>query len=272
MLSIGEFARLGGVSVRTLRYYEEVALLSPAAVDMATGYRSYSARQFARLHRIVALKELGFTLGQIRPVVDGLRVDELRGMLVLKRAELEERVRADGGRLGLVEQRLRFIEREDEMDGEIMLKEVPPLRIAAVAVDRPGVTFDNMLGHLAESFGTLAESLESAGIADHGPLFSYYVLRADAFLIPHLAVEIRDRVIDGEGVHTTTLPAEQMACTVVEYPSLPSHDLVGPTYAALARWAEDRGYDAKGPGRDLMLGGDDGRIVMEHQLPVEKAG
>ncbi len=71
MLSIGEFARLGGVSVRTLRYYEEVGLLSPASVDVATGYRSYSARQFSRLHRIVALKELGFTLGQIRPVSTG---------------------------------------------------------------------------------------------------------------------------------------------------------------------------------------------------------
>jgi DNA-binding transcriptional MerR regulator len=271
MLSIGEFARLGGVSVRTLRYYEEVGLLSPAAVDDATGYRSYRARQFARLHRVVALKELGFTLGQIRSVIDGLSADELSGMLVMKRVELEERVRADRERLGLVEQRLRLIEREDEMDSEIRLKEVEPSRVAAVVVDRPGLTFENMIEHLAEAFRTLAEGLEAAGITDHGPLFSYYPLRADGFLIPHLAVEIGDRVIDEEGVQTATLPGEQMACTVIEYPQLPSHDLVAPAYAVLARWAEDRDYDVKGPGRDLVLGGEDGRIVMEHQLPVEKA-
>jgi MerR family regulatory protein len=56
MFSIGDFARLGNVSVRTLRYYEQLGLLMPAAVDPETGYRSYSAYQLSRLHRIVALK------------------------------------------------------------------------------------------------------------------------------------------------------------------------------------------------------------------------
>jgi MerR family regulatory protein len=41
MFSIGEFARLGAVSVRTLRLYDEMGLLRPARVDPATGYRAY---------------------------------------------------------------------------------------------------------------------------------------------------------------------------------------------------------------------------------------
>jgi DNA-binding transcriptional MerR regulator len=64
MLSIGEFARLGGVSVRTLRHYDEIGLLHPATVDPETGYRGYSADQLGRLNRIVALKELGLSLTQ----------------------------------------------------------------------------------------------------------------------------------------------------------------------------------------------------------------
>src|SRR5580658_83750 len=47
MYSIGEFSRLGGVSIRTLRYYEEIGLLHPAEVDTATGYRRYAARQLS---------------------------------------------------------------------------------------------------------------------------------------------------------------------------------------------------------------------------------
>ncbi len=91
-------------------------------------------------------------------------------------------------------------------------------------------------------------------------------------MIPHFAVEVGNRTVDGDGVVETRLPREQMVSAVVEYPGLPGHDLVGPTYAVLARWAEDQGYDVKGPGRDFMLGGEDGKMVMEHQLPVEKAG
>jgi DNA-binding transcriptional MerR regulator len=57
---IGEFARIGGVSIRTLRHYDELGLLAPAWVDPETGYRSYEARQLKRLNRLVALKDLGF--------------------------------------------------------------------------------------------------------------------------------------------------------------------------------------------------------------------
>ena len=89
MFSIGEFARLGAVSIRTLRHYDEIGLLAPADVDPVTGYRSYSAKQLRQLNRIVALKDLGLALGQIRQLLDGITVEELRGMLLMRRAQLE---------------------------------------------------------------------------------------------------------------------------------------------------------------------------------------
>lgn len=70
MLNIGEFARLGQVSPRMLRHYDELGLLKPDRVDPASNYRFYTARQLGRLHRIVALRDLGFTLDQIRPMLD----------------------------------------------------------------------------------------------------------------------------------------------------------------------------------------------------------
>ena len=65
MLKIGDFSSLSQVSIKTLRYYDERGLLSPAHVDPQTGYRYYSASQLSRLHRILALKDLGFSLEQI---------------------------------------------------------------------------------------------------------------------------------------------------------------------------------------------------------------
>ncbi|KPC90493.1 MerR family transcriptional regulator, partial [Streptomyces sp. NRRL F-6602] len=89
MFTIGDFARHGRVSVRMLRHYDATGLLRPARVDPANGYRHYTASQLSRLNRIIALKELGFTLQQVRDIVDE-KVDagELRGMLRLRRAEL----------------------------------------------------------------------------------------------------------------------------------------------------------------------------------------
>ena len=65
MFTIGDFARLGQVSVRMLRHYDGIGLLQPARVDR-NGYRRYGAHQLARLNRIVAMKDLGFTLEQVR--------------------------------------------------------------------------------------------------------------------------------------------------------------------------------------------------------------
>jgi DNA-binding transcriptional MerR regulator len=87
MFSIGEFARLGTVSVRTLRHYDEIGLLHPAKVDSNTGYRSYAADQLGQLNRIMALKDLGFSLEQTRKLVSGITLEELRGMLALRRAQ-----------------------------------------------------------------------------------------------------------------------------------------------------------------------------------------
>ena len=56
MIKIGEFSKLSLVSIKALRYYDEMDLLKPIEVDRFTGYRYYSASQLPRLHRILALK------------------------------------------------------------------------------------------------------------------------------------------------------------------------------------------------------------------------
>ena len=54
MFKIGEFSKFSQVTVKTLRYYDQIGLLKPAEIDRFTGYRYYSASQLPRLHRILA--------------------------------------------------------------------------------------------------------------------------------------------------------------------------------------------------------------------------
>src|SRR5215211_6051273 len=100
MIKIGDFARLSQVSVVTLRYYDEMDLLKPVRVDGFTGYRLYSTEQLPRLNRILALKDLGFSLEQIKLMLaDGLTSEQLRGMLTLQRQEVEKRLAGEQQRL-----------------------------------------------------------------------------------------------------------------------------------------------------------------------------
>src|SRR3954466_11117933 len=69
MLRIGEFARLGGLTVRALRHYEAQRLLAPAHVDAETGYRLYRYEQLAVLDRILALRDVGLPLAVVRAVL-----------------------------------------------------------------------------------------------------------------------------------------------------------------------------------------------------------
>src|SRR3954452_18756099 len=115
MLKISDFSRLGRVSIRMLRHYEMVGLLAPTHVDQATGYRFYSVAQLPRLNRILALKDLGFSLEQIEVVLRGLTLDQLHGMLKLRHAEAEQQIAQEQGRLARIATRLRQIESENTM-------------------------------------------------------------------------------------------------------------------------------------------------------------
>ncbi|MDZ4875250.1 MAG: hypothetical protein CLLPBCKN_004646 [Chroococcidiopsis cubana SAG 39.79] len=62
MFKIGDFSKLSRVSIKALRLYDEMGLSKPIQVDQFTSYRYYCASQLPRLNRILALKDLGFSL------------------------------------------------------------------------------------------------------------------------------------------------------------------------------------------------------------------
>ncbi|OGO70432.1 MAG: hypothetical protein A2Z37_03570 [Chloroflexi bacterium RBG_19FT_COMBO_62_14] len=82
MFKISDFSKLCQVPVRTLRYYDEIGLLHPAKVDSLTGYRSYNLDQLPRLNMLLALRDLGSTLGQEAELIEErVSVEQVRGLL-----------------------------------------------------------------------------------------------------------------------------------------------------------------------------------------------
>ena len=116
MFRIGEFSQIARVSGRLLRYYDSIGLLRPQRTDPETGYRYYSAGQLERLNRILALKELGLSLDQVaRMLDDKISAAEIRGMLALKKAELERSLAEEAARLRHIESRLTQIEQQGSL-------------------------------------------------------------------------------------------------------------------------------------------------------------
>ncbi|HEY6593991.1 MAG TPA: MerR family transcriptional regulator [Asanoa sp.] len=252
MFSIGYFASHGRVSVRMLHHYDAIGLLRPAYVDPATGYRSYAADQLSRLNRIVALKDLGFSLEQVRSILDDkIGVEELRGMLRLRQAELQAQIVRDTARLDQVEARLLIIEREGAMPAdEVEVKSVAAVRLAELSGVAAGFEPGAITPVIGPLYEQLMSRLEAAGVTMVGPPVTWYEDAPDGEgVVVHAGAPIAaDARTLGAGVDVVELPALPRAATIVHRGSMES---VMPTIQALARWIEANGYRSRGYNREV---------------------
>jgi DNA-binding transcriptional MerR regulator/effector-binding domain-containing protein len=138
-LKIGEFARLGQVTVQTLRYYADLGLLRPGEVDPFTGYRYYLLDQLPVLHRILALKDLGLPLDQIKRMLhDNITPEEMRRILALKQDEIRTQVQNSLDQLERINIRLQMLEHQGRSaDYEINIKHVDAFPVASVTGEVP---------------------------------------------------------------------------------------------------------------------------------------
>jgi len=261
---ISEFARLGQVSVRMLRHYDAIGLLSPSHVESSSGYRSYSPDQLQTLNRIVALKDLGFTLDQVgRLLRDDLEAGELRGMLRLKRAQLENEARAVETRLAAVEARLRMIERENTMSPDYVVKTVPSMRLAA----RTGTVDADRVGeHIEPMFEAVAAGLRDVCGSLSTPIATYAETEAGVDVVVGYAYGGPAPA----GTEVVELPAVTAVCGVHLGPMARIQE----SWQELHRWVINNGYNFAGPSREFYVraeSDDQADWVTELQQPVDHA-
>lgn len=274
MFTIGDFARYGRVSARMLRHYDAIGLLHPDRTDPATGYRYYGAAQLSRLNRIIALKDLGFTLQQVQAVLDEqVGAEELRGMLRLRRAELEEAMAAAAERLTRVEARLRSIESEGRMPAdEAAVKSIAAVRVAELTGTAAGFEPEDITPVIGPLYDRLFPLLGTVGVGPSGPGIASYedAPEGGGAIVVHAGVTVSAPVgpLGDTGIMVVELPAFE-AATIVHRGSM---DGVLPTAQTLARWIDANGYRSTGYAREISLECPDDRDkwVTELQEPVTR--
>ncbi|MDH2388749.1 MerR family transcriptional regulator [Streptomyces sp. HNM0663] len=278
MFTIGDFARHGRVSARMLRHYDAIGLLRPARTDPFTGYRRYAAAQLADLNRIIALKDLGFSLEQVRQIRQG-RLDTagLRGMLTLRRAELEAARAAAEARLTRVEARLRSLESEGRMPSQdVVVKSLPAVRVAELTAVAAGYEPEHISPVIRPLYEELCKRLDAAGVTPSGPGIAYYEACADAAsgsgadegaIVVHAAMTVSAEPAPGQDFAIVDLPAVGRAATIVHRGPM---DEVVTTGQALARWIDEGGHRSAGYAREVTLEWDEDprNWVTELQEPL----
>ena len=273
MLNIGEFARLGQVSTRMLRHYDELGLLRPDRVEPASGYRLYNVSQLARLHQIVAMRDMGFGLEQIgQALATDVSVKELRGMLRLRRAQIEQTLVDEQERLRRVEAHLRALEWRDMVElQDVVIKHTQPIRVAQATAR--GLTH----GDIGAAFGDLLPKvlghLEAAG-AKPGISVAVYedeggtVAEGEIVLRAGFEVGSQD-VENGADVVIVDLPVLEVASATYRG----SDDGIPAAWEALVSWIDDSGYRLVGDCRELYHewhDDDPSMNVMELQQPIAR--
>lgn len=285
MLKVGDFSQLGRVSVRTLHHYDERDLLKPVKIDPLSNYRFYSLDQLPRLNRILALKDLGLSLDEISLLMeDELPPDQLRGILKVRRAEIEQQLREDRSRLARVEARMRQIEQEDEPSPyEVTLKEVRPETV--ISTRRTVPTVDRMPEYRCDMFHATHDWLEQNRLRPAGPELALY--HATEYTEENIEMEAavavnRPNLAPSEGLTVRELPGASNAATTIHQGAL--WDVPG-AIVALFTWIGDNGYQSAGPVREIHLFGrendvvnappdaqfDITSVIVEMQVPVEEA-
>jgi DNA-binding transcriptional MerR regulator len=250
MFAIGEFARHGRVSIRMLRHYDAIGLLRPAYVDPATGYRSYTAVQLADLNRIVALKDLGFSLEQIATMIaDDLGPAELRTMLTMRRAQLETTLAESQARLAQVESRLHGLE-NDVPAADVVVKELPAVRLVGLTATAASFTPDDITPVVHPLCAELGRRLPDADVRPAGRLTCLYEQQSEDEVVVRATVPAAfDAGGNLNGLDVIDLRTTQAATLVHRGPI----DQVLPSWQALARWLDDNGRRAAEPARELYL-------------------
>ena len=282
MFKIGEFSRLSRVSVRMLRHYDQLGLLTPSQTDPFTNYRYYAADQLPRLNRILALRDLGFSLEQIAGMLDDdLSTDQLLGMLKLKRAEIDQQVQLEKARLARLQARIRQMHESRKQGAyDVILREVEP---ELVVTYREVAADDHRIQQMFDLLETYVAGFDQAR-ADRPPFTIYYDDEdREREIDAELAVPLRHPIPEGESMRVRQTPRLALVACVVH---LGRYATIDQAYNVLLRWIETNDYQMVGPIREVYirygadsldfalpqtyLERDSNQFVTELQLAVEK--
>ncbi len=267
---IGDFSRLARVSIRMLRYYDELGILKPHYTDEITGYRFYSSTQIALVNRIQVLREMGFSLVEIAQLMEKeLESRQLKTLLENRKRVIEENIKSENEKLLRVCTLIELINKEElGMNYDIAIKQIPEYKILSL---RDTIKYYSEEGKLRQELNDFIEENKIKSI------FPYYTIYHDkgykeCDIDVEVSVCIQEDIQPTKRIKVRTL--EEIKEMAVVFHKGPFEDM-SLAFHALGKWMDANGYEGAGAVRAIYHKGhwcekDPAKFLTEIQMPIVK--
>lgn len=269
MLKIGEFSKLCRVTVKTLRYYDEIDLLKPDTIDPDNGYRFYRPEKLAAVSEIQSLKDMGFSLEEISRIMKDRPIPgQLIILLSEKQKLLEENIHSEQSSIKRIETWKNELRKELKME-IVTIKQLPDI---IAATYRRVIPDYNYLFTMAPEMG---EKMKKHGAVCSEPAYCFNIYHDGEYKEKDIDVEICEAVVkklpDADGlVYKQIEGSEKAACIYHRGP----YEKLGNTYAVIMEWIESNGHEIAKHPRESFIDGiwnreDPADWLTEIQVPVK---
>ena len=260
---IGMFSKMNQVTIKTLRYYNEVGLLRPRFIDPDNGYRYYSSSQLEPLHRLLALRGIGYSIEEIKQVQDG--VSEQR-ILQRKKQQLMKEI---SERMSMLSQIEGYLQQEEE-NYHMVVKKLPEAIVASMRKTVPN--FQALFSTIPE----MGAQMERAGCVCAVPEYCFNIYHDNEYKEENIDIEVCEAVTEmkediGDLKFKYIDEVPEAVCTMHKgsYKGIPK------AYAAAIEFVENNGYEIIDSARENYIDGlwnkdSEDDWLTEIQIPVKK--
>lgn len=265
LYKIGMFASMNRVTIKALRYYDEQELLVPVYVDEENGYRYYKAAQMAQLQRIIALKNMGFSIDDIRKVLGGA---EEKTLLLEKKQEILKEIAVLTAKLSQVES---YLAREStDLSAPVLIKEIP--EVIVCTMKRRIKSYDALF-ELMPQMGAQMERMDcQCALPEY--CFTHYLEPGykDEDILVEICEAVTENKEDSGDIVFRVLPQVSMAACIFHKGS---YNTLHKSYAMLLQYIEENGYEICGNIRESYIDGiwnqdTENEWLTEIQIPVKQ--
>lgn len=252
MYKIGVFSKMNRVTVKTLRHYDDIGLLKPCHVDQTTGYRYYSSDQLLSLHRILALKQIGFSLSEIIEVMDkNMSMDRMIDYLEGKQSAISKTIEYEQAKLNQVQSYLKNLKQEVIfIMHNVVLRELPEVIVASMRKKIPNYEAFNTI------YPEMGKYMKEQNVKCATPGYCFTLYHDGEYKESDIDVEICESVTDfakdSDQVKFKKIEAvKTAACVIHKGP----YNTIGLAYGAATKWIEENDYDIIGLPRESYIDG-----------------
>jgi DNA-binding transcriptional MerR regulator len=269
MYQIGEFSKINRITVKTLRYYDRVGLLKPAFVNDSNGYRYYTSEQLPVIHKIIALRQMGFSINEILDIING------KNNNLIFKSKKEKLLNDIQEKKEQLSQIIHYLEKNREgfkMNYEVVLKELPEVIVYAKKMVVPNYDYYfEAIPKIGEKISAVNPDLKAAK-----PNYCFTIYLDGEYKEENFEVEFCEAV-NNFGKETEEIKfkkikkVDQAACVFHKG----SYNSIGEAYAHLFKWIEDNNFIPADNPRESYIDGiwnkeNESDWLTEIQIPIKK--